>query len=62
MEAVQKVNPGESFSGHTETYYLKLWVNKDGVIPLGSKVDAIKAIAVPTKVCDIRRFVGDINH
>ena len=38
--------------------YLVFWVRNNGVRLLSSKVEAIKEIVVPTKVCDVRRFVG----
>ena len=52
----------KSFLRRTETEYLGFWVSNNGVRPLLSKVKAIKAIDVPTKVCDVRRFLVIVNY
>ena len=61
-EAGLKVNADKSFFGRSETEYLGFWVSRNGIRPLASKVEAIKAISPPTKVREIRRFVGLINY
>ena len=52
------LNTGKPFFGQTETEYLGFWVRNNLVRPLLYKLEAIKAIDVPTKVCDVQRFVG----
>ena len=61
VEAGLKVNVEKSFF-FTETKYLGLWVSKNGLSPLSSKVCAIKAIVVPIKVPDVRWFVGLVDY
>ena len=48
-----EVNAERPIFGRTETEYLGFWVRNKGVRPLSSKLKAIKAIDVPTNVCDI---------
>ena len=50
-----------SLFGHIETEYLGLWISKYGLRSLLSKVQAIEAIDEPTKVNDIRKFLGIVN-
>ena len=50
-----------SLFGHIETEYLGLWISKYRVRYLLSKVQAIEAIDEPTKVNDIRKFLGIVN-
>ena len=57
-----KVNIENSFFGQTETEYLGFWVSNNGLRPLSHKVEAIKSIDVPTKLCDVWRFVGLVNY
>ena len=57
-----KLNTEESLLGKIEIEYLGLWVRNNRLRPLLSKVEVIKAINVPTKVCDVRRFVGIVNY
>ena len=57
-----KVNEEKSSFGHTETNYLGFWVIRNGVRPLTSNVDTIKANEVPTKVRDVRWLVGLVNY
>ena len=61
-EAGLKLNAEKSFFGRTETEYLGFWVINNGIIPLSYKVESIKTIDVPTKVHDVRRFVGLVNY
>ena len=62
MEAGLKVNTENSFFGRTETEYLGLWVSKNGVSTLSSKLDAIKEIEFPTGVRYVRRFMGILDY
>ena len=57
-----KVNAENPFFRNTETKYLGLWVSKNGVRPLSFKAYYIKTINVPTKLRDVRRFVGLMNY
>ena len=41
--------------------YIGFWIINNGVRPLLSKVEAIKAIDVPTNVQNVRIFVGIVN-
>ena len=60
-EAGLKVNTEKSFFRRIETEYIGFWVSNNGLRQLSSKVESIKSINVPTKVCDVRRFVGLVN-
>ena len=62
MEAGLKVSTEKYFFGKTEAEYISFWVINNGVRPLFSKVEAIKSIDVPTKVLEVRRFVGLVNY
>ena len=62
VEAGLKVNAGKYFFGQTKTEYLGFWVSNIGVRTLLSRAEAIKSFDVPTKVRDIRRFVGLRNY
>ena len=57
-----KVNLEKYFFGRTETEYRGFWVINNQVIPLLSKVEAIKATNVPTKVRDVPRFFGLVKY
>ena len=52
------LNTEKSFFGHIENEYLGFWDNKNDAETLLSKVDYIKEIYAPTKVCDVCWFVG----
>ena len=43
------------------TKYLGLWVRKNDIRSLLTKVEEIKMINIPTKVCDVKRFLGLVN-
>ena len=62
MEAGIKVKSEKSFFVGIEMEYLVLWVGKKRVKSLSSKLEVIKSIDVPTKVCDVWRFVGIVNY
>ena len=62
MEEGLKLNTGKYFFGKTETEYIGFWVRNNVVRPLSSKVEAIKAIDVLTKVRGIRRFIGLVKY
>ena len=62
MEAGLKVNSEKSFFGRTETENIGFWVSNDLVTPLSSKVGAIKAIYVPTKIHDLQKFVVIVDY
>ena len=57
-----KLNKGNSFFGHTETEYLDFWVRKYGARLMESKVEAVKAIDAPTKVCDVFQLICIVNY
>ena len=45
-----------------KTNYLALWVRKNGVRPLVSKLEDIKFIDTSTKGCDVWQLVGIVNY
>ena len=56
-----KVNAMKSFFGKKELEYLGFIVNRKGIKPVPSKVEAIKAILPPANRRQLRRFIGMIN-
>ena len=60
-EAGLKVNAEKSFFRKIETGYLDFSVSNTRVRPFLSKVEAIKAINVPTKVHDVWSFLVLVN-
>ena len=62
VEAGLKVNAKKYFFVQTENEYLGFWLSNNRVRPLLSKVEAVKAINIPNKVCNVRRFVGLVNY
>ena len=46
-EAGLKVNANKSFFGKPELEYLGYWVTREGIQPLGKKVEAMQMIAPP---------------
>ena len=61
-ESGLKVNTENLFFKCTETQNLSFWVSKYEVRILLSKVEAIKAIAEPTKAGGIHCFVGIVTY
>ena len=57
-----KVNSEKSLFGCIETKCLVLLVNKNGVIPLSSKVDFTNENGAPTKVRGMCQFVGIFHY
>jgi hypothetical protein len=61
-EAGLKVNATKSHFAQTETEYLGYKITRDGIQPLSKKVQAMEAIAPPTNLKQLRRFLGLINY
>ena len=57
-----KVNAEVYCFGRKETEYIDLWIRNNGVRPLPYKVFAMDSIDLPTKVHDVRKFVGLVNY
>ena len=57
-----KVNAKKSFFGKEELEYLGYWITRKGVMPVPTKIDAIKNIATPKTTKDVRKFVGIVNY
>ena len=57
-----KVNANKTFFRRTETEYLILWVSKEKVRDLSSKLFSIKSIEAPTKVHEACQFVEIVNY
>ncbi|XP_060071985.1 uncharacterized protein LOC132551825 [Ylistrum balloti] len=50
------------FFAQTETKYLGFTINKGGVMPDMQKVEAIRAMAAPTNVREVRGFIGCTSY
>ena len=61
-EAGLKVNAKKSFFGKGELEYLGYWITRKGIMPVPKKVEAIKNIAPPKNIQDVRKFVGMVNY
>jgi len=61
-EAGLKVNATKSHFAQTETEYLGYKISRDGIQPLPKKVKALEALAPPTNLKQLRRFLGMINY
>jgi len=61
-EAGLKVNAEKSFFGRGELEYLGFWITREGICPVTKKVEAIRNLAPPKTVKQVRRFVGLINY
>ena len=57
-----KVNAEKSFFAKDELEYLGFKITREGIMPLPSKVEAIKNIAAPTTKKQLRSFIGLINY
>ena len=57
-----KVNAKKSFFGRGELEYLGYWITRKGIMPVPKKIDAIKNIATPKTIRDVRKFVGMVNY
>ena len=62
VEEGLKASIWNSLFGCKETDYIGLWVSKDGIRPLLSKVHSVNTIDAPTKVCCVRWFIGIVNY
>ena len=62
QEAGLKVNAKKSFFGRGELEYLGYWITRKGIMPVPKKIDAIKNIATPKNIRDVRKFVGMVNY
>ena len=61
-QAGLKVNAKKSFFGRGELEYLGYWITRKGVMPVPKKIEAIKNIATPKSIRDVRKFVGMVNY
>ena len=61
-EAGLKINANKSFFARSALEYLGYWITRKGTQPVPKKVDAIKKIAVPKTIKELRSFVGMINY
>ena len=61
-EAGLKVNGPKSFFGRGELEYLGYNITREGIKPQDTKVEALRKIAAPTNVRELRRFVGIVNY
>jgi hypothetical protein len=57
-----KVNACKCFWGTDETEYLGYILSRDGIKPQLKKIEAILAIKPPTKVKELRRFLGMVQY
>ena len=56
-----KVNAKKSFFGKETLEYLGYLVSREGIMPVPKKVEAIRNIAQPKTIRDVRKFVGMVN-
>ena len=61
-QAGLKINAAKSFFGRSALEYLGYWITRKGVQPVPKKVNAIRNIATPRTIRDVRKFVGMINY
>ena len=61
-EAGLKVNITKSFFAQTELEYLGYFINREGVMPIPRKVEAMKHLAVPKTRKQLRSFLVMINY
>jgi hypothetical protein len=57
-----KVNAHKCFWGTDETEYLSYILSRDEIKPQPKKIEAILAIKPPTKVKELRRFLGMVQY
>ena len=57
-----KINAKKSFFARDNLEYLGFKISRQGIMPLPDKVQAIKDIAVPTNIKQLRSFIGVINY
>ena len=62
IKAGLKVNITKSFFAQTELEYLGYFINREGVMPIPRKVEAMKHLAVPKTRKQLRSFLGMINY
>ena len=62
QEAGLKVNITKSFFAQTELEYLGYFINREGVMPIPRKVEAMKHLAIPKTRKQLRSFLGMINY
>ena len=56
------VNRAKCVLGVTELDFLGFHVNKDGIVPLPDKVEAIRATKSPTTIKELQRFLGMVGY
>ena len=56
------VNRPKCVLGVSELDFLGFRVTKEGILPLAEKVEAIRAVKVPTTVKELQRFCGMVNY
>ena len=56
------VNRAKCVLGVSELDFLGFHVNKDGIVPLPDKVEAIRATKTPTTVKELQRFLGMVGY
>ena len=56
------VNRAKCILGVTELDFLGFHVNKDGIVPLPDKVEAIRATKSPTTIKELQRFLGMVGY
>ena len=61
-QAGLKINATNSAFGKPEIEYLGFWINRNGIKPQAKKVEAIHAIAPPTRRKQLQRFIGIIDY
>ena len=61
QDAGLKVNARKSFFGKAELEYLGYLITRSGIMPIPNKVEAIRKIATPRTIRDVRKFVGMVN-
>jgi len=62
QDAGLKVNARKSYFCAEETEYLGYVLTKDGIKPQRKKIEAILALKTPTKVKELRSFLGMIQY
>ena len=62
QEAGLKVNARKSYFCAEETEYLGYVLTKDGIKPQRKKIEAILALKPPTKVKELRSFLGMVQY
>ena len=61
QEAGLKINAAKSTFCSFETEYLGYTLNREGIAPQTKKIDAILQLSPPTKVNELRTFLGMVQ-